>query len=297
MVEIRERHCSSDHAGLAQAYVSLGKAYVSLGRVEANSRTAASQQAEGAPTAEDGKPNLSREALEWYEKGLTAMEKSLTEYKIVYNENHPKVAHAHEGIAEVLFERGEYTQGEQHLDDAIRIRRSVQDSGQGYALFAQELDALITRKEQVSQLKKPKLEPAGKRKWRSVIDRLRLGQDDNDFGSAAQATPASERSAAAAAPRGLLARASTTLFPPSGSGGAKMSSALSPKRPGSFVHIVKLARAAQSADAVVAPPSLPTAASAPTICTASAASASASSDSAALEVVNEEPQNDGDAER
>ena len=51
VVDIRRKHCSTDHAGLAQAFVSLGQAYVSLAKQEGTH--AGHPQAAHPPTPTD----------------------------------------------------------------------------------------------------------------------------------------------------------------------------------------------------------------------------------------------------
>ena len=104
-----------------------------------------------------------------------ALFQALGEYIEAFSAHHPKVAHAHEGIAEVFSERGEFTKMEEHLDAAIGIRRKVQEMGQGHELFKAELDELISRKEELASRKKLKaLGEAGSdrrasRRWNKTL--------------------------------------------------------------------------------------------------------------------------------
>ena len=276
----RERHCSSDHAGLAQAYVSFGKAYVSLGRVEANCAPPPASK-EGAPTAEDGKPNLSREALEWWGKADGDGEVADRVQDRVQREPPQGGARAQ---ASPSFEEAS-TRSEQQLDDAIRIRRSVQDS----LLRARpELDALSLARSRCSSRSPGRA--SCKRKWRSVIGYV-LGR--TTMTSARQRRPPLPASAQPQPRRGTSLLAPRRPSSPR-RGGAKMSSALSPKRPGLRPHCE--ARPRRAVCRRRRRPAQPTHGRPPRPSALPAASP-LSSDSAALEVVNEEPQNDGDAER
>lgn len=150
------KDCSSDHGGLAQAYVSLGQAVTALGRLKATGV---------------GK-DCGAEASVHFKEAESHLYKALAEYKMQFKDNHPKVANAHQYIAEVLFEQGDYTKGEQHLDEAINIRRSAQDGADGHMLFSKEINDLVSRKEAIADLQKPKALPKASFKWRRAVSTM-----------------------------------------------------------------------------------------------------------------------------
>jgi len=163
-VDIRVKDCSSDHGGLAQAYVSLGQAVTALGRLKATGV---------------GK-SCGAEASVHFKEAESHLYKALAEYKMQFKDNHPKVANAHQYIAEVLFEQGDYTKGEQHLDEAINIRRSAQDGADGHMLFSKEINDLVSRKEAIADLKKPKVQQKTSLKWRRAVSYMASGGDAAD---------------------------------------------------------------------------------------------------------------------
>ena len=187
VVEIRERHVASDHAGLAQANVSLGEALRAQGRMEAGKKPSDSRSAldENSTAAGGQLAHIKPQAIEKFRAAEACMERALSHYKIAFTDTHPKVANAHQGIAEVLFELGDYAKGEGHLDKAIEIRRSAQDGADGHELFAAEIEKLVSRKERVAELRRPPpvKRNSSSRLWGRALATL-AGADSTDLGHA-----------------------------------------------------------------------------------------------------------------
>ena len=104
---MRRRHLQPTDPEIAQSYVSLGNLMSSTERNE--------------------------EALQLLKDGLAVYQKGL-------GYNHPKVAWAHEGIAKVLMKCGELDEAQKHVDEALRIRSSLQEVSEGLKLFGHEMD-------------------------------------------------------------------------------------------------------------------------------------------------------------
>ena len=109
----------------AQSLTSLGTLYVEMGDAQKSKEGGGGGAAAAAPL---------------YDQALRHMQQAKEQYIAGFSDTHPKVAWALEGMAKAHLKRGNLREAQLAFEEAIAVRRSLQDGGGGKQLFSKELE-------------------------------------------------------------------------------------------------------------------------------------------------------------
>ena len=113
----------------AQSFVSLGALYVEMGDAQ---KSKGGGGGGGGGGAEGAAP--------LYDQALRHMQQAKEQYIAGFSDTHPKVAWALEGMAKAHLKRGNLREAQLAFEEAIAVRRSLQEGGGGKQLFSKELE-------------------------------------------------------------------------------------------------------------------------------------------------------------
>ena len=131
-----ESEWKEQNKALAQSYTSLGNLHVDMAKKQ--------------PSGES-RDGLLMRALEYLVLAKTSC-------VMGFSAKHPKVAWALEGQANLYRLMGNYHLAIESIDEAIDLRKAVQQKSEGKALFSRELEANEQKKKELEQLEQSQID-------------------------------------------------------------------------------------------------------------------------------------------